>query len=822
MKEQDKPLEPGLTPAPVREPLAPEALRERCDPNSLPFNSTAEVEEVHGVIGQDAAVEALRFGLEIHAPGQNIFVRGLTGTGRMTLISRLLEEIRLACPQAKDRCYVHHFAEPDRPRLITLPRGQGRVFRRRVDELADFIRDDLEAALKSEGLQARRDALQKEAQRRTDKIVKPFEQSLGEAGLSLASLQTGPVAQAVLFPVVAGKPVPPEEWEQLRSTGKITEEQAARVRKNQDELQPKLRRLMEEVNEIRRQLADKMRSLNEQVVRSILCEFVHNIELEFAQPEVHAFLAELLEDAATSHTSKEGDADPTRPYRVNVLLSRGDDDSCPIVIEDTPTVRNLLGTIDQRMEHGELSLSDHLMVRAGSLLRADGGYLILDAHDLLRDPSAWLVLVRTLRTGRIEIAGLEQASAPWGPSLKPQPIDVNIKVILLGGGETYHLLDSNDPDFPHLFKVLADFDSVIPRNDEAIAQYGGVLARIVKENNHPPFDRTAVAALVEHGSRIAGRKDRLTTRFGRLADVAHEAAFIAGKARRAQVIGDDVVLAIRRSKERAGLPSRQFQELLADGTIRVVTTGAAIGQVNGLAVSHLGPLTFGFPTRITATIGPGSAGVINIEREAELSGAIHTKGFYILGGLLRYLLPTGHPLTFHASIAFEQSYGGIDGDSASAAEMCCLLSALTDIPLRQDIAITGAIDQVGQILAVGATNEKIEGFFDTCNSSGLTGSQGVILPKGNARDLMLRTDVVDACKAGRFHVYTVDRLPEALELLTGVQAGRPDQDGAYPDDSLLGVAVMRAFEYWVRASQTAGQLEWQADASADETSSAGD
>jgi ATP-dependent Lon protease len=368
-------------------------------------------------------------------------------------------------------------------------------------------------------------------------------------------------------------------------------------------------------------------------------------------------------------------------------------------------------------------------------------------------------------------------------------------------------LDGYDPDFPHLFKVLADFDSVISRDEAAIAQYSGVIARIVREEGLPDFENTGVSALVEHGARIASRQDRLTTMFGRLADIAREAAFIARKDGRQQVTGDDVRTAVRQTKQRASLPSRRFQELLKEGTIRVATSGTAVGQVNGLAVISSGPLTYGFPTRITATIGPGSAGVINIEREAELSGSIHTKGFYILGGLLRHLLRTDHPLAFHASIAFEQSYGGIDGDSASTAEMCALLSALTEVPLRQDLAITGAIDQVGNVLAVGATHEKIEGFFDTCAATGLTGTQGVIVPLANARHLMLRTDVVEACSRGEFSVYAVDNVQGALELLTGSQAGEPDAEGLYPEDTLLGVATSRAFDYWVRANPSVEVVE---------------
>ena len=364
----------------------------------------------------------------------------------------------------------------------------------------------------------------------------------------------------------------------------------------------------------------------------------------------------------------------------------------------------------------------------------------------------------------------------------------------------YYALDAYDADFPQLFKVLADFDATIPRDKQGLQRYASVLARIVREEKLLAFDRTGVMALAEHGARIAARKGKLTARFGRLADIAREASFVARKANQPHVSCGDVREAIRRTKRRADLPARRFREFVADGTICIQTSGAVVGQVNGLAVLQAGPLMYGFPARITATIGPGTAGVINIEREAALSGAIHTKGFYILGGLLRWLLRTEHPLAFNASIAFEQSYGGIDGDSASGAEMCCLLSALTDMPLRQDLAMTGAIDQVGHILPIGGVNEKIEGFFDACRDIGLTGTQGVIIPRPNAGDLVLREDVVEACTAGHFGVYAIDTVHEALELFTGMPAGRRGDDGAYPDGTLLALAVRRAREYWEKAA----------------------
>ncbi len=783
-------------------PLPFEAVRWRCDPTGLSFGSTKELEPMVGVVGQDDAIEALRFGLETDAPGQNIFVRGLTGTGRMTLLKRMMEDIRPSCPLALDRCYVHNFAQPDRPRLITLPRGRGEEFRRRVDEVIEFIRDDLAAALASEGVKARQAALERTSQAEFEKVTKPFEEALRAAGLGVVMLQAGPVAQPAVLPLVDGKPVPPEEFEELHAQGKIADDHHQAVLEAYERFKQQLPEIGEKTNGIRQKYQQAVRELLEKSARSILIQSVRRIEKDFEEPAVRTFLGELIEDVAGNRLvmlDKAGEF--TRLYRVNVVLTHREGSACPIIVENTPTIRNLLGTIDYEYVREEEARSTHMGIRAGSLLRADGGYLILEAGDLLSEPGAWKVLVRTLRTGRLEITPQERMLFWSSSTLKPEPIDVHVKVILLGAFNLYYLLDAYEPDFSELFKVLADFDSTIPRDERGIHEYARVLARIASEEDLKPFDRSAVAMLVEHGARIAAQEGKLTARFGRLADIAREASFLAGKANRTDVNADDVREAVRRSKRRADLPARHFRELLAKRTIRIQTEGKAIGQVNGLAIMHAGPLVYGFPARITATIGAGRAGVLNIEREAALSGAIHTKGFYILGGLLRWLLRTDHPLAFDASIAFEQSYGGIDGDSASGAEICCLLSALTGVPLRQDLAMTGAIDQLGNILPIGGVNEKTEGFFDACRDGNLTGTQGVIIPQANAGDLMVREDVVDACREGSFHIFAVQTIHEALEVLTDMPAGRQGTDGRYRDNTLLALAVERARDYWKKAAE---------------------
>jgi len=778
-----------------------ETLRWRCAMTEVGVASTAEVEPIEGVIGQDDALEALRFGLEVDAEGQNIYVRGLTGTGRATLVRRLLQEVQPSCPLSSDRCYVHDFEQSDRPALVTLPRGRGRAFRDRIEELITYLKEQLLPALGSDEIKARRAKLERGLQEELQAIARPFEAELAASGLGLTMVGVPGAVQPAILPVIDGEAVPPERVQQLVAEGRLTEEEIEGLGAKSDEFGLRFAEIGERMATARQNHSKALRALFEGEARSLLSFPVEQIAAAFPAEAVRRFLAGIVEDVVSHQLQALGEGkDMTRRYRVNLILAHGSDDPCPILIETQPNLQNLVGTIERQMLPGGGAYSDHLMIRGGALLRADGGYLVLEARDVLTEPGAWRVLVRTLRTGQLEISPQESLLFGSSTMLKPEPIPVKLKVILIGDPGLYGALDAYDPDFPHLFKVLADFDSSIPRDGEGLRYYTGVLARIVREEGLAHFGADAVAALAEHGARIAGRNDRLTTRFGRLADLAREAAFLARKGGGALVGRAEIRDAIRRSRRRGDLPARRFREEIAAGTIRIQTAGERVGQVNGLAVTHAGPLTYGFPARITATIGPGNAGTINIEREAQLSGSIHTKGFYILGGLLRHLMrDAGHPLAFSASIAFEQTYGGIDGDSASGAEICCLLSALTGVPLRQGIAMTGAIDQLGHVQPIGAASEKIEGFFDVCADAGLSGEQGVIIPRANLVDLMLREDVVAACAEDRFHVWAVESIGEALEIFTGCDAGEPDEEGLYPEGTLLARAVERAGEFWLMA-----------------------
>ncbi len=790
-------------------PLPCEKLRWRCEPSVFRFQTTNDVEPIEGVAGQDTAIEALRFGLEVGAPGQNIFVRGLTGTGRSTMVKRLVESIRPGTPRAPDRLYVHNFDELDRPHLLTLRRGTGRAFRNRVEEFVRFIREDLKGTLTSEGVKGRGATIERETAERAEALGRPFDKELREAGLTLVQVQLGPARKPMIAPLFDGEPASSEDIERRKREGKITEEEIEALKKKIGEFSQRLEELGEKIQDIQIQGREAYRKFLQQEARSALEGVARPIRKEYGDPGVGAYLDEVVEDVVVRHLHElEGDLAFTRFYGVNLIQAHDHEQHAPVVIENAPSVQTLVGTVDvlagRTIGDGE-TVVPHMMVRGGSILHADGGYLILDARDLISEPGAWRALIRTLRGGCLDMVPPD-LPVPWRvPVVKPDPIPVHVKVVLLGDAYIYYMLDGVDADFPHYFKVLADFDSVIERSDEALHYYAGALARLCRDENLLPFEPSAVAKLCEHGARVAAQPGKLTMRLGRLADIARESSYLATQSGQGTVIAEHVSDAVRRTKHRADLPARRYRERIADGTIRIGTRGKRIGQINGLAVISAGPLTYGFPQRITATIGPGTAGAINIEREAELSGAIHNKGFYILGGLLRSLLRTDHPLAFEASVAFEQSYGGIDGDSASGAEMCCLLSALTEVPLRQDLAMTGAIDQIGNLLPIGAVNEKIEGFFDTCHDDdgGLTGTQGVLIPSQNVGDLMLREDVVKTCSEGLFHVYPVDTIHEALGLFTGIEAGGRDDRGRYPADSLLGRAVEQARLYWKEAVRTA-------------------
>lgn len=779
--------------------LEPAELRWRFDASKLPFTDTTEVDPAAGVVGQPIALEAMRFGVESDAPGQNIYVRGLTGTGRMTLVQSVLEELNPEPSRQLDRCYVHHFARPDRPRLLTLAAGEGPRLRRRMREAAEFIDSRLGDVLEAPQAKARLNTIQEQARAAVKAVTDPLEKELQDRGLTLVQLKNGPVTQTAVYPVREDKPLPPEEFRQQVLDGKIAGDEAKAIEEAIRTFQPRIESTGRDAAKAWQEGNRKAAAFVESEIRGVLNQLFAPLRDRFKSDAVGCFLQEVTEDIIENRIpgrAAENLPDATEVYGVNVVHTHAETDGAPIYTENSPTVANLLGSVEADFVSGGQVVSNYKGIRAGSLVRADGGFLALDAHDVLAEPGAWRLLMRALRTGSVEIVPAELGWPLSSQSLKPEPIDIKVRIILLGSSGLFYQLDNIDQDFSDLFKVLADFDSEVERNEAGVGKYAGVIAKLCATEDLPPFSADGIAAMAEHGARIAARRGKLTARFGRVADIARESAFLATRADKNLVERAQVEETVRRTRYRASLPSERYQELIKDGTISVEVQGEVAGQLNGLAVIHAGPLAYGFPARITATVGPGRAGVLNIEGAASLSGNIHTKGFHILGGLLRYVLRSEHALAFSASIAFEQSYGGIDGDSASGAEFCCLISALTGVPLRQGIAMTGAIDQHGHLQAIGGVNEKVDGYFDACRGLGLNGEQGVIIPAANAGDLMLRQDVVEACAQGQFHVYAVQTIREALEVLIDGPVGDPLDSEDYPKGSLFDLAQEQAYDFF--------------------------
>ncbi|MCB1644678.1 MAG: AAA family ATPase [Pseudomonadales bacterium] len=777
--------------------LSAEACRWHCDPTLLGFASTGELTPQGKILGQPDAVEALRYGLDSRAQGNNIFVRGLSGFGRTELIHQIIEETARTPIRVNDRCYVHNFAAPDQPRVLSLPTGMGKPFSQAMKSFSLFAQEELPEYLNSDVVTTRQKQLLAMTQEKIQQIGSPFDEELRAAGLAMVPMQVGQNMVPMILPVVEGKPVNYEELQKLRLEGKLSETDFSALMEKVAEFEKKFAELGHSIAQVQSENQQAQQNLYVEEARKFVETRVSAIKRRFNTPEVQGFLDEVTDDLITRRLwAGQEDIDLSRLYQVNLITCHDADAPCPVVSLSNPTLANLVGKVDREVTTNAMVLrSDHMMIKPGALLEADGGYLILEAQDILTEPGAWATLLRTLKTGMYEIFNADPLGL-WGTvQLKPEPIKVDVKVVLVGDPDTYQMLDYYEPRFAGLFKILADFSDTLPRDSEGFSAYGNVIARLAQRDDLLPFSAGAVARLIEQGARISAQQGQLTSQFGRIADIAREAAFIAAKSGQIVVEADDVIHGIQRSRRRAELPARRFRRLMAEGTLRVDVQGTEVGQINGLAVTSAGPLVYGFPSRITASIGPGSAGAINIERESDLSGSVHTKGFLILTGLLRYLLKLRHPMAFSASLAFEQTYGGIDGDSASGAEFCCLISALTELPIRQDLAMTGAIDQKGNILPIGAVSEKVEGFFDSCQGVGFTGTQGVLIPRANAAELMLRDDVVEAVRAGEFSVYAIETIHQALAILMNRTAGTCTED-EYDTGSILARAQHRAHEYW--------------------------
>ena len=772
------------------QPLDIEDYRHVYEPGNVECTSTEEMRPLEEIIGQERALRALRFGLEIREPGFNVYTAGAQGTGRMRAVRSFLDELAKAKPRASDWAYVHNFQNQYEPNAIALPAGRGPRFREDMKRFVEEARRALPRAFESEEYAKRRDeTLQSLQGNRTDLIAR-INQKAQEAGFVI---QMSPIG-LLTIPVINGQPVPEEEFINL------PDELRAEVQRRREALNAELRSTLRQVQDIERQGAEAVKDVNHDIALYAIGNLVAELKEKYADvaevPEyidavqndilenLQAFLGVPEQPGAPPQFQAFIREMPFRKYEVNVVVDNAGTEGAPVIFEQNPTFQNLLGKIEKEVQFG-IFTTDFTMIRPGSLHAANGGYLVMNVEDLLRAPLSWDGLKTALKTGEavIEEPG-ERMGFITAKTIKPEPIPLDIKVALVGTPMIYQALYQMDPDFKELFKVKADFDIVMERNDENAGKYADFMCNLVREENLRHLDREAIARVIEYGSRLAEDKEKLSTRFSVVADLIREANFYAASEGTEEIGKRHITKAIEEKVYRSNLVQKKIEEYIRRGIFLIDTEGEKVGQVNGLSVIGLGDFMFGRPSKVTASIGVGREGIMDIEREAALGGPIHTKGVLILSGYLNNNYARDKPLSLSARLVFEQSYEGIEGDSASSTELYALLSALSGLPVKQYLAVTGSVNQKGEVQAIGGVNEKLEGFFEVCRAKGLNGNQGALIPASNVQNLMLKEEVVEAAKAGKFRIYPVRTIDEGIEVLTGVPAGTRREDGTYEEGTV--------------------------------------
>lgn len=789
----------------LRERLAVtlEDLRRRLDPATLPFQTTAEVAPVESTIGQPRAAEAIAFALEVSARGFHLYAAGSPGTGRESAVLGAVRSFAATRPTPPDWVYVHNFAEPDRPRTFPMPAGDGRRLAKAMTSFVEAAQEEIPRAFESEDYARRREQFSVEVRTRRAKLMADLRAFAQEREFALEMKPTGIAS----IPLLNGQPMPPQMFERLPP------EKKAELDQQGTQIQTEISSFVRQMRQIDKEAQERLTALDREVALVAAGPLIAELCEEYRdQPEVLAFIEQIEVDLpdhlhdfwpAAETGQAEGAAavrglqrqERLARYEVNVLIDNSGITGAPVVLERNPTYYNLIGRLDYRAVLGTMT-TDFRQIKPGALHRANGGFLVLHALDVMINPFAWEGLKRALTSGevRIENPGEQVASLPTARP-RPQAIPLDLKVILIGPASLYQTLHQVDVEFPELFGVKAEFAPDMDWSDENLASYSAFLSRVVRDRGLLHFDRSAVARIVEHGARLRDHQRKLTARFLDVARLAVEASHCAGKAGHQVVLAADVDAAIAQQERRRNLVEERAQELIVDGTVMIDTEGARVAQINGLSVTDVGDYDFGRPSRVTARVSVGRGTVQSIEREIELSGPIHSKGFLILTGYLQAQYAQDWPLSLGATITFEQSYGGIDGDSASTTELYALLSALSGLPLNQGIAVTGAVNQHGEVQAVGGVTRKIEGFYDVCRERGLTGEQGVIVPKANVKNLMLKEEVVEAVRAGRFHVWAVSHIDEGIELLMERLAGERAADGTFPEGTVHRLVQDRLREY---------------------------
>jgi ATP-dependent Lon protease len=787
-----------LRPSQARQRLLvkPTDLRRRIDPAALPGPRAAAKHRTH-IIGQDRAITALDLGLRLESPGYNVFLSGPSGSGRMTTARHILGKWKEPRRALHDFVYAHNFVEPDRARLLVLDPGEGLRLAKAMGKLVESIRRDLPRVLGMEACLKERDRLHAESRTAENELRTPFEDRLRHAGFALVETEAGPSVAGDVLPVVDGEPRAPQALELMAAQRKLPARRLRQLLRRRQRFNIEREQLERRIRLLRRETAKVLEDFNRRVGSAVIDNLIEEVREQFVHPEVRDYIAEVREallERIPELVRLEGDdgaagedgrrpavqADYLAPFSVNVILTNARRKGCPIVFEHNPSVVRLVGTIERSPDDGRSGESEFMAIRAGALLRADGGFLVVNAEDVLAEPGAWQALKRTISAGLLDVRTPEGALSAAPSALKPDPIPLNVKIIMLGDEEVYRALYLEEDDFKKIFKVKAEFDTEMALSRLNLEKFMAFVGRVVTEEKLLPPTRPAVALLVEEAMRDVEHRAKLSTRFRVIADLLREASYWARDRRRRRVVPEDVQRALDERYRRLSLAEEKYREEIERDVIVVETSGARVGQVNGLAVFDLGDYSFGKPCRISASVGMGREGLVNIEREAGLSGEAHDKGVLIVGGFLRSRFGRRFPLALEASVCFEQSYGMVDGDSASSTEVYAILSCLADLPIAQGIAVTGSVSQQGDVQPIGGVNQKIEGFFDICATRGLDGRQGVIIPRRNVPNLMLKPAVIEAVRRGRFHLWAISTIDEGMEILTGVAAGQRDERDEFP------------------------------------------
>ena len=782
-------------------------LKNGCFPEGFTFSSTAELEPLEGIIGQERAVGAFDFGLQVKMKGYNIYMAGPSGTGKTTYAISSAKQLAQTERVPQDWCYVYNFQNPRNPWAISFVPGLGRQFKEDMAELVQILKLEIQKAFRADDYDRQKNELMRSFDEKRNSLMETMSKMALEYQFQIKTTNSG----IYFMPIIEGEPVGEEEYDNLG------EEMKEVIEKNSQLVQERAGGIMRDIRELEKESKKQLDQLDYRIGMFAIGHHISAVQEKYqVYDRVIAYMNAVQEDVLENISQfydeeDEGDdgiasllpmlakkptEDATLKYKVNLIVDNGETTGAPVVVTFNPTMYNMVGEIEYDSEFGNLT-TDFMKIKSGLFHKANGGYLIVQAQDILSLPQAWEALRRVIKTKEINMESMrEQMGIVAAPILRPEPIPADFKIVMIGNNYYYDLLSNYDDEFDKFFKIRADFDYEMKRSEENMWRLAQFIKSFVEREQTMEFDVTAVGAIIEYSSRSVERQDKLSTRFNQLAEVLCESVTWATIDGAEIVTGQQVRKAIYEKEQRMKLYEEKLDEMLEENVIMIDTDGVEVGQINGLAVLDMGSYAFGNPTRITATTYVGKSGIVNIEKEARLSGQTHDKGVQIINGYLGQTYAQKFPLSLSCRVCFEQNYSGIDGDSASSTELYCILSSLTNLPIRQDLAVTGSVNQKGEIQAIGGVTHKIEGFFDLCNKRGLTGKQGVIIPQSNVKDLVLNEAVVEAVREGKFHIYPISYIDEGIELMMGMPAGVRDADGAYPEGSVHQKAMNRLYEFY--------------------------